>query len=288
MTFEWLITGGESQLGRELSRELAIRNISFSAMSRKEFDITNYENCINVITKCNPKIIVNCAAWTQVDLAEDFRYENFLTNAYGAMNLAFAAQESGSNLIQISTDYVFGNELEHPVKIESIRQPLNSYGESKLLGENVVNTILPSTSWILRTSWLYSVNGENFVKAIVSKLQIGSAFEVVDDQFGQPTWARDLANRIIAIPKSGLSPGTYHATNSGSVSWYEFAVKIAEILKFDSGLVIPVKTSTSLRKAKRPINSTLDNGFWDTSKLEALRDWDDGLSEALRVDSWRL
>jgi dTDP-4-dehydrorhamnose reductase len=227
LQMSWLITGGSGQLGIAVSQELDKHGIAFDSWSSKDLDITQSSMVSGSIEKLLPTVIVNCAAWTDVDGAESHEIDASRVNSDGTENLALAAKLSNSRLIHISTDYVFSGENQSPWQIEDEINPQSAYGRTKALGENRVGSIHPENSFIVRTAWLYSPFGKNFAKTMTKLALNGEGqVRVVNDQVGQPTSAMDLAKQLVQLGLSTTPAGIYHGTNSGQATWFEFAQEI--------------------------------------------------------------
>lgn len=278
----WLITGGSGQLGIAVSQELGERGESFSAPSSSELDITLGPIVRGVIGKLSPTVIINCAAWTDVDGAEIHEVEAARVNIDGAENLALAAKHYNSKLIHISTDYVFFGESKSSRRVEDEIDPQTAYGRTKAKGESRVLASYPKNSFILRTAWLYSPWGKNFAKTM-TKIAIKSESEVrvVNDQVGQPTSAMDLATQLVELGLSTSPAGIYHGTNSGEATWYEFAQEVFKLAGADVGRVTAVSSSEYPRPAKRPSYSVLSHDVWANTSVKPLRDWRIALAEAM-------
>ena len=227
---KWLIAGANGQLGRCLQQTLESNSIEYAAYSKEEVDITDYSRVCEVFHSVKPDIVVNAAAYTNVDQAQIDQSEAFAINKTGVANLANASKLVSARLVHFSTDYVFSGERGKPWQVSDATNPISKYGESKLAGELEITRINPDNSMIIRTAWLYSPFGKNFYKTILTKaLNSQETVQVVNDQIGQPTNAIDLAELTVrAISKKAL-PGVYHGTNSGACSWFEFAKFIFEI-----------------------------------------------------------
>lgn len=275
----WLITGGSGQLALSLRESLTIEDQAFTSLSRQELDISN-GNSISQIVELAPEIIVNCAAYTVVDKAEEEPELALATNSLGPRNVALAAKRLGIPLIHISTDYVFSGEHSIPWSINSPTEPSTIYGKTKLAGERQINEIYPEGSFILRTAWLYSCYGTNFAKTILRKAMVDKGIlNVVADQKGQPTSTKELANKIVYLSKSKASPGIYHLTNSGEASWYEFAREILNLNGFDSSRIKPILSDEYRSAANRPKYSVLDNSAWIIQGLPRMAHWQDALKK---------
>jgi dTDP-4-dehydrorhamnose reductase len=278
----WLITGGSGQLGIAVSQELDKRGIAFDAWSSKDLDITQSETVRESIEKLSPTVIINCAAWTDVDGAENDEIGAFRVNSDGPENLATAAKLCNSKLIHLSTDYVFSGESRSPWQIGDEINPQSAYGRTKAQGERRVLTNYPDNSFIVRTGWLYSPWRMNFAKTM-TKLAIKGKDEVrvVNDQVGQPTSAMDLAKLLVELGLSTSPAGIYHGTNSGQTTWFEFAQEIFKIADADIGLVSPVSSSAYQRPAKRPSYSVLSHDGLANTLVRPLRDWRIALAETM-------
>ena len=278
----WLITGGKGQLGIAVSQELGDRGILFDAWSSGDLNITQGPIVRDVIAKLSPKVIINCAAWTDVDGAESHEIEASRVNSDGAENLAIAAKLCQSKIIHISTDYVFSGENQKPWREEDEINPQSAYGRTKAAGESRVLATYPENSYIVRTAWLYSPWGKNFAKTM-TKLAIKSEGEVrvINNQVGQPTSAWDLAKQLVELGVSNSPPGIYHGTNSGQATWFEFAQEIFKLAGADVGRVTPVSSSEYPRPAKRPSYSVLSHDAWASSSVKPLRDWQIVLADTM-------
>ena len=278
----WLITGGSGQLGIAVSQELDKLGIAFDSWSSIDLDITQSAIVREAIEKLSPKVIINCAAWTDVDGAESHELDAFKVNGDGPENLAIAAKTRNSKLIHLSTDYVFSGENQLPWQIADEIDPRSAYGRPKAQGENRVLAVYPEGSFVVRTAWLYSPWGKNFAKTM-TKLAIKGEGEirVVNDQVGQPTSASDLAKQLVELGLSTSPPGIYHGTNSGQTTWFEFAQEIFRLAGADVNRIIPVSSSGYPRPAKRPSYSVLSHDAWAKTSVESMRDWRIALMQAM-------
>ena len=282
LRMSWLITGSSGQLGIAVSQELRKQRLHFHAFSSHKLDITQGSITREVIEKFSPKIIINCAAWTDVDGAESHEEEAFRVNSLGVENLAMAAKLCRSKLIHVSTDYVFSGESQKPWQVTDEMNPQSAYGRTKAEGENRVLVAYPENSFIVRTAWLYSPWGKNFAKTMTKQALKGeSEVRVVDDQVGQPTSAMDLAKQLVELGTSNSPAGFYHGTNSGHVTWFEYAQEIFKLAGADFGRLIPVSSSKYQRPAKRPAYSVLSHDDWSKSSVEPMRHWRIALAEAM-------
>jgi dTDP-4-dehydrorhamnose reductase len=278
----WLITGSSGQLGIAVSQESDKHGITFSASSSKNLDITQRSIVNEAIEKLSPKVIINCAAWTDVDGAECHEIDASRVNSDGPENLASAARLTNSKLIHVSTDYVFSGESHSPWQISDEINPQSAYGRTKALGESRVLARYPENSFIVRTAWLYSPWGKNFAKTMTKLALKGDGeVRVVNDQVGQPTSASDLAKQLVQLGLSTSPAGIYHGTNSGQATWFEFAQEIFKLSGADIGRVKPVSSSEYLRPAKRPSYSVLSHDAWASTSVEPMRNWRIALAEAM-------
>jgi len=279
---KWLITGGSGQLGFAMQTELIFRGIDFVASNSNELDITKPLIVNQLVDFFEPAVIVNTAAWTDVDGAETNQSAAYSVNALGPQNLAVAASKIGARLVQVSTDYVFLGENSTPWSENAAHNPQSVYGSTKSEGEKFVQAALPADSYVIRTAWLYSAEGKNFAKTMTN-LAMNSSGEVkvVNDQLGQPTFAGDLAKQIVELVSSDAPVGTYHGTNSGQSTWFEFSQEIFRLAGADVSRVIPVSTSEYLRPAKRPSYSVLGHDAWRDTSVPVMREWKIALAEAM-------
>jgi len=270
----WLVTGGSGQLGIAVSEELDSRGLVFTALSSRDLDITDSKSVKEFVAQNSPSVIVNCAAWTDVDGAEGNEESAARVNGDGAENLAIAASNSGARLIHVSTDYVFSGESQKPFEINAQVDPRSAYGRTKADGEKRVLNSYPENSYIVRTAWLYSAKGKNFARTM-TRLALNGENEVrvVNDQVGQPTSALDLAQQIVELGMGSAPAGVYHGTNAGQASWFEFAQEIFSLAGADRNRVVPVSSSEYLRPAKRPSYSVLSHDAWSKTSISPMRDW---------------
>jgi dTDP-4-dehydrorhamnose reductase len=279
---KWLITGGSGQLGLAMQTELISRGIDFVASNSNELDITKPLIVNQLVDFVNPSVIVNTAAWTDVDGAETNQSAAYSVNALGPQNLAIAASKIGAHLVQVSTDYVFSGDASTPWNENAPHNPQSVYGSTKSEGEKFVQATLPTDSYVIRTAWLYSAEGKNFAKTMTNlALRNAGEVKVVSDQIGQPTYAGDLAKQIVELLLSDAPAGIYHGTNSGQATWFEFAQAIFGIAGADVSRVIPVSTTEFPRPAKRPAYSVLGHDAWAGTSVPEMRNWKTALEEAM-------
>jgi dTDP-4-dehydrorhamnose reductase len=279
---KWLVTGGSGQLGIAISDELEFRGLVFTAMGAKDLDITKSKIISDYIARNLPDVVVNCAAWTDVDGAESNEESASKVNGCGPENLAVAAASNGSRLIHISTDYVFSGESQRPFEIDDQIDPQSAYGRTKADGEKKVLTTYPENSYVVRTAWLYSAKGKSFAKTMTRIALNGDGeVRVVNDQIGQPTSAVDLAQQIVELGLGVAPVGIYHGTNGGQASWFEFAQEIFSLAGADINRVVPVSSSEYPRPAKRPSYSVLSHEEWSKTSIAPMRDWKIALASVM-------
>ncbi|MHB8882626.1 MAG: dTDP-4-dehydrorhamnose reductase [Thermodesulfovibrionales bacterium] len=269
------LTGSEGMLGQDIRRVFSEDElIGFTYGS---LDVTVLDDVMRRMREARPDVLVHAAAYTDVDRAEAEPEQAYRVNGMGTRNLAMAAEELRIPIVYLSTDYVFDGTKQTAYDEWDQACPINQYGLSKLMGERFVAS-LTNRHYIVRTSWLYGKSGKNFVETICRLLAERESLDVVDDQRGCPTYTFDLAVKLRELLGRGY--GTYHITNSGACSWYEFAVKIAE-LKGHHKKINPVTSDKFPRPAKRPANSVLGNTMLRLEGPEPLRRWEEALADYL-------
>ena len=273
----YLITGAGGMLGRDLQTALAGRSVT--ALTRLELDITDPRACADAVA--GQDVVLNAAAYTAVDAAETDEQQATLINATGAENLARAAAAAGAVLVQYSTDYVFAGDAAGPYPEDAPLAPVSAYGRSKAEGERRARAAHPEGTIVLRTAWLYGQHGPNFVRTMMRLYRENGTLTVVDDQHGQPTWTRDLAEQTVRMLDAGVRSGTLHGTNAGATTWHGFAQAIVENLGGDPTVVTPTNSAQFARPARRPANSVLGHDGWASLGLEPIRSWRAALDEAM-------
>ena len=254
----------------------------FTAFGSKDLDITQGSIVRDLVSQVSPTVIINCAAWTDVDAAETNEALASKVNGDGAENIALAAKSCGAKLIHVSTDYVFSGESVTPWQVADEINPQSAYGRTKAEGEIRVFATYPDNTSIVRTAWLYSPWGKNFAKTMTRLALNGDGeVRVVNDQIGQPTSAIDLSKQLVELGLSSSPAGIYHGTNSGQATWFEFAQEIFKLSGADLSRVIPVSSSEYLRPAKRPSYSVLSHESWAKTTIKPMRDWRIALAEAM-------
>lgn len=279
-----LVTGGKGQLGlslRCISKEFP--DYSFDFMDIEEMDITDKESISNILKAKDYFAVINCAAFTAVDLAEGKKEMAYLINVYGVRNLVEAANETNTHLIHISTDYVFGGNGNTPFKPYDEPNPNSVYGKSKLEGERQIMQVSKSGFIIIRTSWLYSEEGNNFLKTMIRIGRNNDSVSVIYDQVGTPTYAGDLARAIIlCLSKiNDNSREIFHFSNEGVCSWYDFAKEIMEEMSLQCK-VLPILTSQYPTPAKRPYYSVLNKDDIKNYLSIEIPHWKDSLKTCIK------
>jgi dTDP-4-dehydrorhamnose reductase len=285
----WLVTGAAGMLGRDLTALLAARGDEYAALARADLDITDADATTAALSSVKPDVVVNCAAWTAVDAAETREDEALAINGGGAANLAAACAAAGALLVHPSTDYVFDGNAAVPYPEDAPTGPAGGYGRTKLAGERAVRTALPDRSYIVRTAWLYSAHGKNFVKTMLRLAASGVAPGVVADQHGQPTWTADVAGQVCALIDKAAPPGIYHATSSGQTTWFGFAEEIFALYQDQDQHQAaerarltpkPITTAEFPTPAQRPAYSVLGHRAWQAAGIEPIGDWRGALHRA--------
>ena len=277
-----LITGAKGMLGTDLMAALNSEHECIGADIQKtnnicELDITNLSNVLELVGKLKPDLIINPAAYTNVDGCETEIDTAFKVNSIGAKNLAIASNEYNIPIVHISTDYVFNGEKNTPYIESDIPNPQSVYGQSKLDGENFVRQ-LSNKHYIVRIQWLYGLNGKNFVTTIIKAAREKGALKVVNDQWGSPTYTKDVAGAIKQLIKKP-DYGTYHITNSGITTWHDFTQEILKQAGITGVTLTPCTTEEFPRPAKRPRYSPLDNMNWRLIGYEPLRPYQEALKD---------
>jgi len=285
-----VVTGATGQLGQTLSRrwsEFPIRQYQFKALERSELDLNQAEAAIATLAELRPVVIVNAAAYTQVDKAESDSIEVHRVNAEAVGRIAAWSAENDASLIHISTDFVFDGASKTPYEPKQQTNPLGVYGASKLAGERQIQALAKQRSAIIRTSWLYCEYGNNFVKTMLRLMKENDQLSVVDDQCGSPTSTHGLAALIFAMILNRNAAGIYHWTDGGSISWFEFALEIQrqgiqEGLLSKAIPISPIPTSDYPTPARRPAYSVLDRSRTLTDFDCPSADWQAQLNRVLK------
>tara|TARA_B100000795_G_scaffold264305_1_gene244646 strand:- start:322 stop:1188 length:867 start_codon:yes stop_codon:yes gene_type:complete len=279
-----LVTGGNGQLGKCFNYiKSEYPKIKFHFLDRKELDITDYQSILDYFKKNKINFIINCAAYTSVDMAEEEPRKAKEINVLGLGNLIKVSESHKIKLIHLSTDYVFNGLDLKEIKEDHIPDPMGVYGKTKLEGENL---ILKSKSGaiIIRTSWLFSPFGNNFVKTILKLAKSSNKISVINDQWGKPTCGLDLANTILKLIYSSKSfkNKIYHYSNKGVISWFDFAKAIIE-LSGSKITLVPIKSFEYYTKTIRPKHVTLNTNLIESSLKLQIPNWKDSLKKCLNI-----
>ena len=272
-----LIIGATGQLGYDIKKELISNGFNVIGVGSADLDITNYEKVDSFISTNNISYVVNCAAYTKVDDAETNKDLNYKINVTGTKNIVDACKKYDLPLMFFSTDYVFGNDNDLPHKEDDEKNPLCEYAKSKLEAENIVQTL--NKYYILRISWVFGINGKNFVKTMIDLSKTKSELRIVSDQIGSPTYTVDVAKIIPDFVKE-KKWGIYHVTNEGYVSWADFAREIFKKINKEV-TVTNISTEEFNAKALRPKNSRLDKSKLMNCGFRTLPTWQDALDRYL-------
>lgn len=268
-----LLTGAGGQLGTDLVAVLDDTH-ELTAARHADLDVGDARAVDRVVSSIRPEVVINAAAWTEVDACESDPLRAHRDNAFAVRALADACGRSGAHLVTISTDYVFDGTKGEPYHERDEPNPQSVYGASKLAGEREAG---PGAT-IVRTSWISGIGGHNMVRTVLGLLDSHPTLRFVDDQVGHPTFTADLAPVVAELAVQKRS-GTYHVTNQGAVSWFEFARAVAEVAGADPDRVEPIKTVDMPRPAVRPANSRLENAALGLVGLDLLRDFREPLAE---------
>lgn len=274
-----LVTGVKGQLGYDVMKVLHERNIDCLGADIEEFDITDFQAAENFIKGYGPDVVVHCSAFTAVDKAEDNYDLCYAVNAVGPQNIAKVCKELDAKMVYISTDYVFPGTGDSAYEVDTPTSPVSAYGKTKLSGEEAVRDILDKY-FIVRISWVFGKNGNNFIKTMLRLAKDHSEINVVCDQIGSPTYTADLAPLLCDMIETEKY-GTYHATNEGYCSWAEFAEAILKAAGY-STKVNYITTDQYPAKAKRPANSRMSKKSLDERGFHRLPSWQNALERYLK------
>lgn len=268
------IAGVKGQLGYEIYHLLKDKE-TVIGVDIEDLDITDAFSVHRIIATEKPDVVINCAAYTNVDGCEERLDLAFKVNAVGAQNLASACLENNSKIVHISTDFVFDGKKQEPyIEFDEVN-PLSVYGKSKYCGEKLVREICPR-HFIVRTAWLYGINGNNFVKTVLRLAKEKDKLTIVNDQHGTPTYTKDLAVSIYNLIQT-TNYGIYHISNRGECTWYDFTKKIFELAGINNVIVHPITTEELGRPAPRPKYSVLRNFMLECTIGDSMRDWEEAL-----------
>ena len=270
-----LVTGVKGQLGYDVVRELQSRGHEAIGVDIEEMDITDETAVSRVMEETAPEAVIHCSAFTAVDRAEEEQELCYKVNVQGTENIAKMCQKLGCKMLYLSTDYIFSGEGQRPWEPEDTPSPLNAYGQSKYQGEVALRQYVDKY-FIVRISWVFGINGNNFIKTMLRLGKENGAVKVVDDQIGSPTYTFDLAKLLVDMIETEQY-GAYHATNEGICSWYEFAKEIFQEANMKEVTVTPVSSEEFPVKAKRPKNSRMSKGKLVQNGFSLLPSWQDAV-----------
>jgi dTDP-4-dehydrorhamnose reductase len=268
-------------LGRDLVTVLEGRGETVTGLSRSDLDITDAGAVQQALARCQPEVVVNCAAWTAVDDAEASEDAALRVNGEAVAGLAACCAARGAALVQVSTDYVFDGLGQEPYPEDGQPAPRTAYGRTKLAGERAVLEQPGLAGYVVRTAWLYGAHGPSFVATMARKERAREQVHVVDDQRGQPTWSMDVADRIHVLVASAAVPGIYHATSGGETTWFGLAREVFRLLGADPARVLPATSSALARPAPRPAYSVLGHAAWERAGLTPIGGWQQALQRGL-------
>ncbi|MFD7549089.1 dTDP-4-dehydrorhamnose reductase [Streptomyces sp. NPDC059578] len=280
----WLVTGAGGMLGRDVRAELlATPGAEVTGRTRGELDVTDHRAVRAAVAA--HRVVVNCAAWTDVDGAEAHEAAATAVNGTGVRHLARACAETGAVLLHVSTDYVLAGDARRPYAEDAPTGPLNAYGRGKLLGERAVAHLLPRTGYTVRTAWLYGTHGPNFVATMLELARDRASVDVVADQYGQPTRSAELARQVVALGRAALAgrapAGVYHGTAAGCTTWYGLARETYRLSGLDPERIRPVGSAAFPRPAARPAYGVLGHEGWTRAGVARQPGWQGQLATAL-------
>lgn len=273
-----LVTGSTGQLGSDVVKELLKRGYSTLSPNRSEFNLCSEDSIRNYILNSNCEAIVHCAAYTQVDKAEDEKDLCIKINATATKHIVKCAKILDIPMIYISTDYVFDGTKDGEYTENDETNPINIYGESKLAGEKYVQEILDKY-YIVRTSWVFNINGKNFIETMLRLSKANNQLSIVNDQIGSPTYTKDLSRLLVDMLETSKY-GLYHATNEGYCSWYEFADTIFKLANINIDIKA-INSNEYASRTKRPLNSKLSKDKLIEYGFKPLPHWEDALKDYL-------
>ena len=275
-----LVTGVKGQLGYDVVRELQSRGHEAIGVDIEEMDITDETAVSRVMEETAPEAVIHCSAFTAVDRAEEEQELCYKVNVEGTENIAKMCQKLGCKMLYLSTDYIFSGEGHRPWEPEDTPSPLNAYGQSKYQGEVALRQYVDKY-FIVRISWVFGINGNNFIKTMLRLGKENGAVKVVDDQIGSPTYTFDLAKLLVDMIETEQY-GAYHVTNEGICSWYEFAKEIFQEANMKEVTVIPVSSEEFPVKAKRPKNSRMSKEKLVQNGFSLLPSWQDAVKRYIK------
>ncbi|GIF76042.1 dTDP-4-dehydrorhamnose reductase [Asanoa siamensis] len=275
-----LVTGAGGMLGSDLLAVLAATpSFTVTAARRADLDLTDPAAVAAAVP--GHDVVINAAAWTDVDGAETAEDAATLLNGGAVASLASACAASGARLLHVSTDYVLSGSASSPYPESAPTAPINAYGRSKLVGEQAVLSLLPTSGYVVRTAWLYGEHGRNFAATMLRLAASRETVDVVDDQRGQPTWSLALARQLVALASSSAPAGVYHGTAAGETTWFGFAQAVFSLAGLDPERVRPTTSAAFVRPAARPAYSVLGHDRWAAAGLAPMADWREALADAV-------
>jgi dTDP-4-dehydrorhamnose reductase len=277
----WLVTGAGGLLGTELVTNLNSSAEEVAAFNRGDLDLCDADAVRAAIRLHFPDVVVNCAAWTDVDAAESNESAAMEVNGTAVRDLAAACARLDCILVHMSTDAVFGGTSAAPYAEDASTAPVNAYGRTKLVGEHAVLREHPQGGYVLRTAWLYGAHGRSFVGSMAALADQRGPVDVVADQYGQPTWAADVADRIVALIRARPPAGIYHATNAGEASRWDLARELFTMIGADLDRIRPVNSERFPCAAPRAPRAILGHSKWAIAGLLPMRPWQDALQCAV-------
>ena len=273
----WLVTGAGGMLGRDVVEVLGRRGLAVTALARSDLDLCDTAAVRAAVP--GHDVVVNAAAWTDVDGAETAYDEALAINGTAVGVLAATCRAAGTRLLHLSTDYVFRGDAVHPYPEDAPADPINAYGRSKLAGERAA---LAEGGLVVRTAWMYGAHGTNFVATMLRLAAEREHVDVVDDQWGQPTWSYALAEHLVELgSRAAAPPGLYHGTSAGETTWYELARTVFAGAGLDPDRVRPTTSDRFVRPARRPGYGVLAHGRWAAAGMPPLPHWRAMLDAAL-------
>ena len=275
----YVVVGAHGMLGSDLVQVLQGREVV--AFSHRELDITDIQSVSSAIN--SDDVVFNCAAFTRVDDAELHETEAFEINAIGVQNLAQICNKTNSRLFTISSDYVFSGNSKTPYSEKTPTAPISAYGRSKAAGEKLAIASHPKGAFIVRSAWMYGEHGANFAQTMLNLASQKDNWEVVNDQFGQPTWSMDLAHKLVELTDSNTPAGIFHATNTGETTWFDFAREVLSEAGLDPERITPTDSASFSRPAPRPAYSVLGQAHWKDVGLAPMRNWKSALKDAFKT-----
>lgn len=268
----WMVTGAKGMLGTDATALLAGHGHDVVGVDLGDLELTDPAAVKSALADVD--VVLNCAAWTAVDDAETHEEAALVANETIPAVLAAAAAATGTRLVQISTDYVFAGDASSPYAEDAPTAPRSAYGRTKEAGERAVRAALPDAHLVVRTAWLYGAHGACFPRTIARVAAERGGVAVVDDQVGQPTWTRDVADLVLRLVEADAPAGTYHATSSGQTSWYGFAREVVAAAGLDPSIVTPTDSAAFPRPAPRPAYSVLGHGALERLGIAPIGDWE--------------